>query len=78
MIVTFSMHSSSFIALQIHGFGYICIAQAMLLKANFRFKQGRTTEAKKILKKVLKTSKTTGMTYLKKMAESLLPELVVL
>jgi predicted negative regulator of RcsB-dependent stress response len=52
-------------------------AQAMLIQAKFRFKQGRTDEAKKIFKKVLKTSKTSGMNYLKKMAESLLPELLV-
>jgi tetratricopeptide (TPR) repeat protein len=52
-------------------------AQANLLKAKFRFKQGRSSEAKKLVKKVLKTSKTSGMNYLKKMAESLLPELLV-
>jgi tetratricopeptide (TPR) repeat protein len=52
-------------------------AQAMLLKAKFRFKQGRTDEAKKLFKKVQKISKTSGMSYLRKMAESLLPELVI-
>jgi tetratricopeptide (TPR) repeat protein len=52
-------------------------AQAMLLKAKFRFKQGRTTEAKKLVKKVLKTSEKSDMKYLEKMAESLLPELLV-
>jgi tetratricopeptide (TPR) repeat protein len=53
-------------------------AQAMLLKAKFRFKQGRIAEAEKLFKKVQKTSKTSGMSYLRKMAESLLPELIVL
>jgi hypothetical protein len=52
-------------------------AQAMLFKAKFRFKQGRANEAKKLFKEVLKTSKTSGMNYLRKMAESLLPELLV-
>jgi len=52
-------------------------AQAMLLKAKFRFKQGRTSDAKKLIKKVLKTSKSSGMNYLKSMAELLLPELLV-
>jgi tetratricopeptide (TPR) repeat protein len=52
-------------------------AQADLLKAKFRFKQGRSSEAKKLVKKVLKTSKTSGMNYLRKMTESLLPELLV-
>ena len=50
-------------------------AQAMLLQAKFRFRQGRTSEAKKLLKKVLKTSKTSGMNYLKDMAESVIPDL---
>jgi len=52
-------------------------AQALLLKAKFRFKQGRASDAKKLVKKVLKASKTSGMTYLKSMAESLLPELII-
>ncbi len=52
-------------------------AQTNLLKAKFRFKQGRTTEAKKMLKEVLKTSVTSGMHYLKDMAESILPDLIV-
>ncbi|MFW9834780.1 MAG: hypothetical protein ACFFEK_12345 [Candidatus Thorarchaeota archaeon] len=52
-------------------------SQALLLKAKFRFKQGRTSDAEKLAKMVLKTSKTSGMNYLKSMAESLLPELLV-
>ena len=52
-------------------------AQANLLKAKFRFKQGRSSEAKKLVKRVLKTSETSGMNYLKNMVESLLPELLV-
>jgi tetratricopeptide (TPR) repeat protein len=52
-------------------------AQALLLKAKFRFKQGRTVEAKKLMKKVLKTAETSGMTYLQTVAESLIPELMV-
>jgi tetratricopeptide (TPR) repeat protein len=52
-------------------------AQTLLLKAKFRFKQGRTDEAKKLVKKALKTSEKSGMTYLRSMAESLIPELLV-
>ncbi|MHA2026068.1 MAG: tetratricopeptide repeat protein [Candidatus Thorarchaeota archaeon] len=52
-------------------------AQAMLLKAKFQFKQGRTDKAKKLVKKVLKISETSTMKYLKGMAESLIPELIV-
>jgi tetratricopeptide (TPR) repeat protein len=52
-------------------------AQALLLKAKFRFKQGRASDAKKLVKNLLKTSKTSGMNYLKSMAESLLPELLI-
>lgn len=52
-------------------------AQATLLKAKFRFKQGRASDAKKLVKNVLKTSKTSGMKYLRSMAESLIPELLV-
>ena len=43
-------------------------AQARLLRAKFRFKQGRTEEAKKLTKKVLKISKTSTMKYLQNMA----------
>ncbi len=52
-------------------------SQAMLLKAKFRFKQGRTSDSEKLVRKVLKASKTSGMKYLKNMAQSLLPELLV-
>jgi hypothetical protein len=52
-------------------------AHASLLKAKFRFKQGRTEEAKKIFKKILKNSKTSTMKYLQNMAESLVPDLIV-
>ena len=52
-------------------------AQAALLKAKFRFKQGRTGEAKKLLKKVLKISEKSNMPYLKDMAETVIPDLFV-
>jgi len=52
-------------------------AQALLLKAKFRFKQGHAVEAKKLVKKLLKTAETSGMAYLRTMAESLIPELLV-
>jgi tetratricopeptide (TPR) repeat protein len=52
-------------------------AQALLLKAKYRFNQGRIAEANELFEEVLKTSKTSGMDYLKSMAESLLPELIV-
>ena len=52
-------------------------AQAALLKAKFRFRQGRTGDAKKLLKKVLKISETSNMPYLKDMAETVIPDLFV-
>jgi tetratricopeptide (TPR) repeat protein len=52
-------------------------AQAMLLQAKFQFKQGLTAQAKKLLKKVLKTSESSSMDYLKTMAETVLPELLI-
>ena len=52
-------------------------AQAMLLKARFRFKQGRINEAKKIFKKVLKISDSSNMKYLRNVAEHIIPDLLV-
>ncbi len=52
-------------------------AQAKLLRAKFLFKQGRTDEAKKIFRRVLKISETSTMKYLKDLAESLIPDLIV-
>lgn len=52
-------------------------AQAILLKAKFRFKQGHTMEAKKLLQRVLRTSDTSGMHYLRNMAELMFPDLMI-
>jgi tetratricopeptide (TPR) repeat protein len=51
-------------------------AQATLLLAKFRFKQGRVKESKKLVKQVLDISKKTGMHYLKNKAELLVPDLL--
>ena len=51
-------------------------AQATLLLAKFRFKQGRVKESKKLVEQVLDISEKTGMHYLKEKAELLLPELL--
>ena len=52
-------------------------AQTYLLEARFRFKQGRAGDSQKLVKKALKISEKTDNPYLKNLAESLLPELVV-
>jgi tetratricopeptide (TPR) repeat protein len=50
-------------------------AQAYLLEAKFRFKQGRSGDSKKLVKKAMKISEKTDNPYLKDMAEQVLPEL---
>ena len=52
-------------------------AHAKLLLAKFRFKQGRVTESQSLADEVLDIAETTGMTYLKKKAEDLLPEVLL-
>jgi tetratricopeptide (TPR) repeat protein len=52
-------------------------AQARILEAKFRFKQGRLGDSKKLVKKALKISERTDNPYLKDLAESLLPEILV-
>ncbi|MFW9961873.1 MAG: hypothetical protein ACFFDV_12710 [Candidatus Thorarchaeota archaeon] len=52
-------------------------AQAKLLLAKFRFKQGRIEESRKLVKQVLDISKKTGMHYLKDKAELLVPDLLL-
>ena len=50
-------------------------AQAHLLEAKFRFKQGRASDSKKLVKKALKISEKTDNPYLVNYAETILPEL---
>ncbi|MFX1484496.1 MAG: tetratricopeptide repeat protein [Promethearchaeota archaeon] len=52
-------------------------AQARLLLAKFRFKQGRVKESKKLVEQVLDISEKTGMHYLKNKAELLVPDLLL-
>ncbi|MGY5860260.1 MAG: hypothetical protein RTU63_12900 [Candidatus Thorarchaeota archaeon] len=52
-------------------------AQAKLLQAKFRFKQGRVKESRKLLSEVLKISEDSAMAYLKDMAETLIPDLII-
>jgi len=52
-------------------------AQAKLLLAKFRFKQGRIEESRKLVEQVLDISKKTGMHYLKDKAELLVPDLLL-
>ena len=52
-------------------------AQSSLLEAKFRFKQGRSDDSKKYVKKALQISEKSDNPYLKDLAESLLPELIV-
>ncbi|RDE16718.1 MAG: hypothetical protein C4K48_01230 [Candidatus Thorarchaeota archaeon] len=52
-------------------------AQALLLQAKFRFKQGRIAQSRRMLKRVLKTAEAAGLHYLKDMAEAVIPELLV-
>lgn len=52
-------------------------AQAKLLLAKFRFKQGRIKESRKLVDEVLKISEKTGMHFLKDKAELLVPELIL-
>jgi tetratricopeptide (TPR) repeat protein len=52
-------------------------AQAKLLQAKFHFKRGEIVQSRKMLKRVLKTSKTSSMHYLKDMAELVIPDLFV-
>jgi len=49
--------------------------QALLLQAKFAFKWGRIAQSNKMIKRVLKAAETSGMMYLREMAESLVPEL---
>jgi tetratricopeptide (TPR) repeat protein len=51
-------------------------AQAKLLLAKFRFKQGRVKESRKLVEQVLDISEKTGMHYLKEKAELLFPGLL--
>ncbi|NHI88848.1 MAG: hypothetical protein EAX87_04945 [Candidatus Thorarchaeota archaeon] len=52
-------------------------AQATLLLAKFRFKQGRVKESRKLVEQVLDISEKTGMHYLKDKAELLVPDLLL-
>ena len=52
-------------------------AQANLLLAKFRFKQGRVKESRKLVEQVLDISEKTGMLYLKDKAEILVPDLLL-
>ena len=52
-------------------------AQAKLLLAKLRFKQGRVKESRKLVDEVLKISEKTGMHYLKDKAELLVPDLLL-
>jgi len=52
-------------------------AQAKLLLAKFRFKQGRVKESRKLVDDVLKISERTSMHYLKDKAEILVPDLLL-
>lgn len=52
-------------------------AQAKLLLAKFRFKQGRVKESRKLVEQVLDISEKTGMHYLKDKAELLVPDLLL-
>ena len=52
-------------------------AQATLLQSRFLFKKGQVAQSRKLLKQVLKISEKSGMTYLKEMAEVMLPDIAV-
>ncbi len=52
-------------------------AQAKLLLAKFRFKQGRIEESRRLVEQVLDISEKTGMYYLKDKAELLIPDLLL-
>jgi len=52
-------------------------AQATLLQSRFLFKKGQVAQSRKLLKQVLKISEKSGMTYLKEMAEVMLPDLLI-
>ncbi|TFG28845.1 hypothetical protein EU528_10660 [Candidatus Thorarchaeota archaeon] len=52
-------------------------AQAKLLLAKFRFKQGRLTDSKILINEVLEISETSGMLYLREKAELLLPDMTI-
>jgi len=51
--------------------------QALLLRAKFRFKQGQIAQSRRMLKRVLKSSDTFGLNYLKDMAEAVIPTLFI-
>jgi len=50
-------------------------AQSKLLRAKFLFKQGQFTQSNKLVKEVLKTSKSSSMHYLENLSKLMLPEL---
>ena len=52
-------------------------AQAKLLLAKFRFKQGKLKKSRKLVDEVLKIAEKTGMYYLKDKAEFLVPDLLL-
>ena len=52
-------------------------AQAKLLLAKFRFKQGRIKESRILVNEIFKVSEKTGMHYLKDKAELLVPDLLL-
>ncbi|MDH4212714.1 MAG: hypothetical protein OEV85_02235 [Candidatus Thorarchaeota archaeon] len=53
------------------------VAQALLLKAKLRRKQGRFDEVRKILREVQKTTKRPSMMYLNDLAISMFPDIIV-
>lgn len=52
-------------------------AQALLLQAKFKFKQGEFAKSRRMLKRVLKSSDAPGLNYIKDMAEAVIPDLFV-
>jgi hypothetical protein len=51
-------------------------AQAKILLAKFRFKQGRIDESRKLVDEVMQIAETSGMYYLKDKAKLLVPDLI--